>query len=134
LRYLTSREHTVNELAMEARLALVPDEWDRLPDEWDRHVTARPRTGAARFLEELAAHMSAHPSPGVTAPIVGATKPHHLDDAVAALELVLSQDELDCLAAPYVPHPIPAYYWASPGCYLAGRRDLPSTRRTGSVG
>lgn len=48
--------------------------------------------------------------PSVTAPIVGATKPHHLDDAVAALELTLTQDELDRLAAPYVPHPIPAYY------------------------
>jgi 1-deoxyxylulose-5-phosphate synthase len=48
--------------------------------------------------------------PGVTAPIVGATKPHHLDDAITALELTLTQDELDRLAAPYIPHPIPAYY------------------------
>ncbi|QIS21366.1 aldo/keto reductase [Nocardia terpenica] len=48
--------------------------------------------------------------PAVTAPIVGATKPHHLDDAVAALELALTSDELDRLTAPYVPHPIPSYY------------------------
>ncbi len=44
--------------------------------------------------------------PGVTAPIVGATKPHHLDDAVAALGVHLDDDELDSLAAPYRPQPI----------------------------
>jgi 1-deoxyxylulose-5-phosphate synthase len=42
--------------------------------------------------------------PAVTAPIVGVTKPHHLDDAVAAVDLTLSDDELDRLAAEYVPH------------------------------
>lgn len=39
----------------------------------------------------------------VTAPIVGTTKPHHLTDAVAALELRLTPDELDRLEAPYTP-------------------------------
>jgi aryl-alcohol dehydrogenase-like predicted oxidoreductase len=43
---------------------------------------------------------------GVTAPIVGASKPQHLDDAVAALSLRLSADEIAKLEAPYVPHPI----------------------------
>jgi aryl-alcohol dehydrogenase-like predicted oxidoreductase len=42
--------------------------------------------------------------PAVSAPIVGATKPHHLDDAVAAVELSLSDDELSTLEAHYVPH------------------------------
>ncbi|MET9134106.1 aldo/keto reductase [Streptomyces antibioticus] len=42
----------------------------------------------------------------VTAPIVGAAKPHHLDDAVAALELELSEKELAELEQPYSPHPI----------------------------
>jgi aryl-alcohol dehydrogenase-like predicted oxidoreductase len=42
----------------------------------------------------------------VTAPIVGASKPHHLDDAVAALSLNLAPDEIAKLEAPYVPHPI----------------------------
>jgi aryl-alcohol dehydrogenase-like predicted oxidoreductase len=42
--------------------------------------------------------------PAVTAPIVGATKPHHLDDAVAAVDLRLSDDELARLEADYVPH------------------------------
>ena len=41
--------------------------------------------------------------PAVTAPIVGATKPAHLDDAIASLDLTLTADELAALAAPYVP-------------------------------
>lgn len=47
--------------------------------------------------------------PVVTAPIVGATKPHHLDDAVAALDLDLSDDEVKRLEEPYVPHPIEGF-------------------------
>jgi aryl-alcohol dehydrogenase-like predicted oxidoreductase len=44
--------------------------------------------------------------PGVTAPIVGATKPHHLQDAVAALSLRLSPEEVTALEEPYTPHPV----------------------------
>jgi 1-deoxyxylulose-5-phosphate synthase len=44
--------------------------------------------------------------PVVTAPIIGASKPHHLDDAVAALSLQLTADEITALEEPYVPHPI----------------------------
>jgi len=44
--------------------------------------------------------------PAVTAPIVGATKPHHLDDAVAAVSLKLTADEIKSLEEPYVPHPV----------------------------
>jgi aryl-alcohol dehydrogenase (NADP+) len=44
--------------------------------------------------------------PGVTAPIIGATKLPHLEDAAAALELHLNADELAALAAPYKPHPV----------------------------
>jgi aryl-alcohol dehydrogenase-like predicted oxidoreductase len=44
--------------------------------------------------------------PGVTAPIVGATKLQHIDDAIAALELTLSADEVEHLEAPYRPHRI----------------------------
>jgi aryl-alcohol dehydrogenase-like predicted oxidoreductase len=39
----------------------------------------------------------------VTAPIVGATKAHHLDDAVASLDLTLTREELDALEQPYTP-------------------------------
>ncbi len=44
--------------------------------------------------------------PGVTAPIIGASKAAHLDDAVAALDLKLDADELKALAEPYRPHPV----------------------------
>jgi aryl-alcohol dehydrogenase (NADP+) len=44
--------------------------------------------------------------PGVTAPIVGASKPHHLDDAVAALKIKLTAEELTALDEPYRPHPV----------------------------
>ena len=44
--------------------------------------------------------------PGVTAPIVGASKPGHLEDAVAASALRLTAEELAELAAPYRPHPV----------------------------
>ena len=41
---------------------------------------------------------------GMTSPIVGASKPQHLHDAVAACSLVLSKEEIAALEAPYVPH------------------------------
>ena len=44
--------------------------------------------------------------PGVTSPIVGALKPHHLTDAVAALSLALTPDETRRLEEPYRPHPV----------------------------
>jgi aryl-alcohol dehydrogenase-like predicted oxidoreductase len=40
----------------------------------------------------------------VTAPIVGPTKPHHLSDAVAALDVHLTDDEIRALEEPYGPH------------------------------
>jgi 1-deoxyxylulose-5-phosphate synthase len=42
----------------------------------------------------------------VSAPIVGATKPHHLDDAVAALSVKLTPEEISMLEQPYMPHPV----------------------------
>ena len=42
----------------------------------------------------------------VASPVVGATKPHHVDGAVAAVDLVLSDDEIAYLEEPYVPHAI----------------------------
>jgi 1-deoxyxylulose-5-phosphate synthase len=44
--------------------------------------------------------------PGVTAPIVGATRPGHIDDAIAAVDIALTDDEVARLEAPYRPHPI----------------------------
>jgi aryl-alcohol dehydrogenase-like predicted oxidoreductase len=44
--------------------------------------------------------------PGVSAPIIGATKISHLDDAIAATEVSLSPEEITLLEKPYLPHPI----------------------------
>jgi aryl-alcohol dehydrogenase-like predicted oxidoreductase len=44
--------------------------------------------------------------PGVTAPIIGASKMPHLEEAVTALAVKLSDEELKALAEPYQPHPI----------------------------
>jgi aryl-alcohol dehydrogenase (NADP+) len=44
--------------------------------------------------------------PGVTAPIIGASKPKHISDAIASLSLKLTADELKSLAEPYQPHPV----------------------------
>jgi aryl-alcohol dehydrogenase-like predicted oxidoreductase len=42
--------------------------------------------------------------PAVTAPIIGATKPRHLDDALAAVDLRLTDAEIAAVEAPYQPH------------------------------
>jgi aryl-alcohol dehydrogenase (NADP+) len=47
--------------------------------------------------------------PAVTAPIVGATRPHHLDDAIAALDIQLTAEETEQLEKPYVPHRIAGF-------------------------
>jgi 1-deoxyxylulose-5-phosphate synthase len=44
--------------------------------------------------------------PNLAAPIIGATKPHHLPEAAAALEIKLTADECKYLEEPYQPHPI----------------------------
>ncbi|WP_430910689.1 aldo/keto reductase [Methylobacterium sp. sgz302541] len=44
--------------------------------------------------------------PGVAAPIIGASKPQHLDDAVAAIRLRLNEQETEALEELYVPHPV----------------------------
>ena len=45
----------------------------------------------------------------VSAPIIGATKPEHIDDAIAAVSLVLTADEVRALEAPYVPHMVAGF-------------------------
>jgi aryl-alcohol dehydrogenase-like predicted oxidoreductase len=47
--------------------------------------------------------------PAVTAPIIGATKPDHLEDAAAAVDVKLSAAEVEALEAPYVPHRIAGF-------------------------
>ena len=43
-------------------------------------------------------------NPVLTAPILGPTKPHHLPDAVAALDVNLTEEEIHTLEEPYAPH------------------------------
>jgi aryl-alcohol dehydrogenase-like predicted oxidoreductase len=45
----------------------------------------------------------------VTAPIIGATKPHHLEDAISALELQLTQEEMHRIEDRYVPHAVAGF-------------------------
>ncbi|MDQ1710059.1 MAG: 1-deoxyxylulose-5-phosphate synthase [Frankiaceae bacterium] len=47
--------------------------------------------------------------PGVDAPIVGATKPDHLNDAVAALAIELTDEEIATLEAPYLPRAVAGF-------------------------
>jgi aryl-alcohol dehydrogenase-like predicted oxidoreductase len=53
------------------------------------------------------AWVSRHPA--VTAPIVGATKPHHLDDALASVDIELSPEEVKALEEPYTPQPVQGF-------------------------
>jgi 1-deoxyxylulose-5-phosphate synthase len=45
----------------------------------------------------------------ITSPIIGATKPHHLEDAIAAMSVKLAAEEIKALEEPYVPHPIAGF-------------------------
>ena len=45
-------------------------------------------------------------NPAITSPIIGTSKPHHLDDALAGLALKLTDDEIKTLEAPYQPKPV----------------------------
>jgi aryl-alcohol dehydrogenase-like predicted oxidoreductase len=44
--------------------------------------------------------------PGLTAPIIGASKPHHLNDAIGALELKLGTEDIAALESVYVPQAV----------------------------
>ena len=80
--------------------------------EADREVVRRVGETAAQRgvpMAQIALAWVLHKSP-VTAPIVGATKPRHIDDAVAALGIQLAPDELARLEEPYVPHPVLGFH------------------------
>ncbi len=69
----------------------------------DRLGEVADRRGASRAQVALAWLLS---KPAISAPIVGATKPNHLSDAVAALSLHLTKEEIAALEESYTPHPI----------------------------
>ena len=69
---------------------------ERVADIADRHGAPRVHIALAWLLQKTP----------VTAPIIGATTITHLDDAVGALAVTLTQDEVAYLEEPYVPHPV----------------------------
>jgi 1-deoxyxylulose-5-phosphate synthase len=69
----------------------------------DRAVEIADRRGVGSAQVSLAWLLA---KPGVTAPIVGATKLEHMEDALAAEKLTLSESEISELEEPYVPHAI----------------------------
>ncbi|MGN8199513.1 aldo/keto reductase [Salinisphaera sp. RV14] len=88
---------------------------DQMTEKWklgaaesdDQVVEALRKVAEARgvpMAQVALAWVAAHPQ--VTAPIVGASKERHLDDAIAAMDLTLTEDEKTQLEAPYVPHAI----------------------------
>jgi len=79
--------------------------------EADRRVVERlgevaQKRGAPRAQVALAWLLS---KPVVTAPIIGASKPGHLEDAVAALKLKLTPEEVASIEEPYVPHAVAGF-------------------------
>jgi aryl-alcohol dehydrogenase-like predicted oxidoreductase len=69
----------------------------------DRLGEMAEQRGVSRTALALAWMLS---KPVISAPIVGATKPHHLEEAVAALSLRLTPEEVASLEEPYTPHPV----------------------------
>ncbi len=69
----------------------------------ERVVELAKKRGVKPTQIALAWHLN---KPEITAPIIGATKPHHLPEAVAALDIRLTDEECKYLEEPYVPHPI----------------------------
>jgi len=76
------------------------------PSDWDvvEAVRGVAKQRGAKPAQVALAWLLANPT--VTAPIVGATRLAHLEDALAAVELRLGEDELAALEAPYRPHPV----------------------------
>jgi len=86
-------------------------------DQFSDYLYSRPTDfDVVERVAEVAAERGAPPAqvalawllhkPGVTAPIVGATKPGHLEDALAAEQLALSDEEISRVEEPYVTHPV----------------------------
>ncbi len=80
------------------------------PGDWDVVEAARAVAEARGVSMAEVALAWLLSRPGVTAPIVGATRLDHLDTAVKALELELTDEERARLEAPYVPHPVRGFH------------------------
>ena len=76
-----------------------PQDYDVL----DAVTNVARRLGVSNYAVALAWILH---QPGITSPIIGATKPHHLGEAIAAQDLKLDADTLAELEAPYVTRPV----------------------------
>ncbi|MGO8673711.1 MAG: aldo/keto reductase [Capsulimonadaceae bacterium] len=72
----------------------------------DRVGDVAARLGVPRARVALAWLLS---KPAVTSPIIGASKPGHLDDAIGALDVKLDPADIAALEAPYIPHPVSGF-------------------------
>ena len=63
--------------------------------------------------------------PGVASPIIGASKSSHLDDAIAALEIRLTEDEIRRLEEPYLPHRVLGHSYENPTTIAVNRQAEP---------
>jgi aryl-alcohol dehydrogenase (NADP+) len=82
-------------------------QWYDHPAEEDAIVTAVEQIATIRGVQPAQVALAWLMSrPGITAPVIGASKPHHLDDAVASLSLALTGEEAAQLEAPYRPRPV----------------------------
>ncbi len=80
-------------------------------DEYTRETDGRIIDRVAALARDRGTTMTAialawHYAKGIAAPVIGATKPAHIDDACAALDITLTQQEIDTLETPYIPHKI----------------------------
>ncbi|MGM4992430.1 aldo/keto reductase [Tardiphaga sp. 841_E9_N1_2] len=91
-------------------------------DEFGKTLYVQSEDSDRKIVEQVAAVAKARGVPqaqvamawllqkkGVTSPIIGASKPAHLTDAVAALSLKLTSEEVASLEAPYVPHAVAGF-------------------------
>jgi aryl-alcohol dehydrogenase-like predicted oxidoreductase len=101
------------------RSTFVQDLINRKPPLSDERYSTDADFDVVDRLAQVAAERGAPPAqvalawllgrPGVTAPIVGATKLGHISDALAAIQLTLTEQEAARLEEPYVPHPVLAH-------------------------
>ncbi len=80
------------------------------PGDWDVVDAVREVAGARGVSMAEVALAWLLSRPGVTAPIVGATRLEHLDTAVRAVDLELTEAECAKLEAPYLPHPVRGFH------------------------
>jgi 1-deoxyxylulose-5-phosphate synthase len=91
-------------------------------DEFGRGLYVQAEAADRKIVEQVAAVAKARgvpqaqvamawllQKPGITSPIIGASKQAHLTDAVAALSLKLTSEEIALLEAPYIPHAVAGF-------------------------